>query len=49
MEYDVYVKRKTKGILLICLYADDLLVTGSNSEEIEKFKVEMMTESEMSD
>ena len=49
MEYGVYVKRKTEGILLICLYVDDLLVSGSNSEEIEKFKTKMMTEFENSD
>ena len=41
-----------KGIegnqLLICLYVDDLIVTGSNVEEIEAFKSQMMSGFEMS-
>ena len=40
-----------KGIdgnqLLICLYVDDLIVTGSDVNEIEVFKSQMMTEFEM--
>ena len=43
------MKRKTEGILLICLYVDDLHVSGSHSEEIEKFKAKMMTKFEMLD
>ena len=42
-----------KGIegnqLLICLYVDDLIVTGSDVNEIEAFKSQMMSEFEMSD
>jgi len=49
-EYVVYAK---KGIecsqLLICLYVDDLIVTGSDVNEIEVFKSQMMTEFEMTD
>jgi len=32
---------------MICLYVDDLLVTGSNQSEIEKFKHTMKSEFEM--
>jgi len=49
-EYGVYVKKGTVGDqLLICLYVDNLIVTGSNVKEIEVFKTQMMNEFEMSD
>lgn len=40
-----------KGVkmLLICLYVDDLLVTGSNHAEIEEFKERMKSEFDMTD
>ncbi|GAU48263.1 hypothetical protein TSUD_405090 [Trifolium subterraneum] len=37
-EYGVYVQDSTSNILLICLYVDDLLVTGNDLAKIEKFK-----------
>jgi len=49
-EYGVYVKKGIEGNqLLICLYVDDLIVTGSDVNEIEAFKTQMMNEFEMSD
>ena len=49
-KYGVYVK---KGIesnqILICLYVDDLIVTGSDVNEIEAFKCQIMNEFEMTD
>jgi hypothetical protein len=49
-EYGVYVKKGTEGNqLLICLYVDNLIVTGSDVNEIEAFKTQMMNEFEMSD
>ena len=49
-EYGVYVKKGIEGNqLLICLYVDDLIVTGNNVKEIEAFKSQMMSEFEMSD
>ncbi|XP_014620145.1 uncharacterized mitochondrial protein AtMg00810-like [Glycine max] len=34
---------------MLCLYVDDLLVTGDSKQEIDKFKKEMMDDFEMSD
>ncbi|XP_039685131.1 uncharacterized mitochondrial protein AtMg00810-like [Medicago truncatula] len=48
--YGVYVKKGSEGNqLLICLYVDDLIVTGSDMNEIEAFKSQMIREFEMSD
>ena len=50
VEYGVYVKcSDDKHMLIICLYVDDLLVTGSSSIEIENFKSQMKCEFEMTD
>ncbi|GAU12596.1 hypothetical protein TSUD_132060 [Trifolium subterraneum] len=44
VEYGVYVKHSDdKHMLIICLYVDDLLVTGSSPMEIENFKSQMKT------
>jgi hypothetical protein len=48
--YGVYVKNsKCNDLVLICLYVDDLEVTGSNLVEIEQFKRQMMKEFDMTD
>ncbi|CAJ2632851.1 unnamed protein product [Trifolium pratense] len=50
VEYGVYVKHSDKKhMLIICLYVDDLLVTGSSLAEIEDFKSQMKSEFEMTD
>ncbi|WJX39045.1 hypothetical protein P8452_26635 [Trifolium repens] len=50
VEYGVYVKSSDdKHMLIICLYVDDMLVTGSSSIEIENFKSQMKCEFEMTD
>lgn len=33
----------------MCLYVDDLLITGSNEEKIFDFKIQMLQEFEMGD
>ena len=50
MEYDVYVQHTSEGnMILVCLYVDDILLTGSCEHEITKFKKELMNEFEMTD
>jgi hypothetical protein len=46
-EATLYVKRINDDVLIISLYIDDLLVTGSNIEQVEKFKQNMMQVFEM--
>lgn len=42
MEFEVYVKAKNNvDLTLVCLYVDNLLVTGSDHLEIEEFKGRM--------
>jgi len=48
-EHEVYVKRTEGSRIIICLYVDDILITGSNEECIESFKAELMKEFEMND
>ncbi|PNX67781.1 hypothetical protein L195_g055811, partial [Trifolium pratense] len=49
-EHGVYVmKSATSDTIILCLYVDDLLITGSNEAQISKFKVDMMKEFEMVD
>ncbi|XP_027340865.1 uncharacterized protein LOC113854179 [Abrus precatorius] len=52
-EFGVYIKtvihNKLEEKLIICLYMDDLLVTGSSEELINEFKSQMLSEFEMSD
>ena len=50
VEHGVYVRESEhEGLLIVCLYVDDLLVTGSNLKEIEVFKKVMEAEFEMTD
>lgn len=37
------------GLVVVCLYVDDFLVTRNNKNEISAFKGEMMTEFDMAD
>jgi len=48
-EYGVYVQAVASDITLICLYVDDLLVTGNNINNMKKFKQLMMNEFEITD
>jgi hypothetical protein len=49
-EHGVYVKKDVdKGIIVLCLYVDDLLITGSNDSYIGDFKHDLRREFEMTD
>ena len=48
-EFTLYIKKVDGEILVISLYVDDLLVTGSSKELIDKFKKEMEDVFEMTD
>jgi len=49
-EHGVYMKgSKETSLLIICLYVDDLMLTGSNMQDIEEFKSVMKSEFEMTD
>ena len=48
VEHGVYVKHGRKSeLVLMCIYVDDLLITGSNINKIEEFKKLLMKEFEM--
>lgn len=48
-EYAVYTKREGDEFLIIGVYVDDFLITGSRSENVQKFKEQMRREFNMSD
>ena len=48
-EPSLYRKQKKEDLLVVCVYVDDLLVTGSSLKSIITFKTEMARRFEMSD
>ena len=48
-EFTLYIKKVDDEILVVSLYVDDLLVTGSSKKLIDKFKEEMKDAFEMTD
>ncbi|GAU49301.1 hypothetical protein TSUD_367130 [Trifolium subterraneum] len=49
-EHGAYVKKHDeKGLIVMCLYVDDLLITGSNDNYISEFKSDLKKEFEMTD
>lgn len=48
-EPSLYVKMQGNHFLILCLYVDDLIYTGNNSQMMEEFKKAMMQEYEMTD
>ncbi|WVZ71928.1 hypothetical protein U9M48_020456 [Paspalum notatum var. saurae] len=48
-EHAMYTRRSKEGILIVGVYVDDLIVTGSEQQEIKKFKSEMAAKFKMSD
>ena len=43
----VYTSKRKESKLWVGVYVDDLIITGSNSEEIDSFKISMKTKFEM--
>ncbi|CAL2265939.1 unnamed protein product [Prunus armeniaca] len=48
-EATLYTKRSSSGILIVSLYVDDIIYTGSSKEMMLEFKDEMMRQYEMTD
>lgn len=48
-EPSLYQRKENNQLLIVAVYVDDLLVTGSNLKLIHEFKQEMATKFEMSD
>ncbi|MBE3102865.1 MAG: hypothetical protein IMZ40_01355 [Bacilli bacterium] len=48
-EHGMYARGATPTRLLVGVYVDDLVITGSNSSDIDKFKLEMKSLFQMSD
>ncbi|KAM2961184.1 hypothetical protein FF1_030791 [Malus domestica] len=48
-EATLYIKTSHSGILIVSLYVDDIIYTGSSKEMITEFKGEMMRQYEMTD
>jgi hypothetical protein len=49
LEHAVYRRANKQGFLLVGVYVDDLIITGSNNVVINEFKMEMMKSFSMSD
>lgn len=50
IEHGIYVKAKTDvDLMVVCLYVDDLLITGSDQREVEEIKRQMKAEFDMID
>lgn len=48
-EHGVYTRKKNGKLIIVYIYVDDLLVTGSDMKEIDEFKRMMNAEFEMTD
>ena len=48
-EFTLYIKKIEEYILIVSLYVDDLLATGSNAGFVNKFKAKMEQVFEMTD
>jgi len=48
-EVTLNVKKTNNDILMISLYVDDLLVIGSNAQQVKEFKQKMIQAFEMTD
>ncbi|KAK8934594.1 hypothetical protein KSP39_PZI014788 [Platanthera zijinensis] len=49
VEATLYIKNSEEGKIIISLYVDDLILTGSSKAQIEEFKKKLKTKYEMTD
>ncbi|KAK8935837.1 hypothetical protein KSP39_PZI013998 [Platanthera zijinensis] len=49
IEPTLYIKEEEEGKMIVSLYVDDLILTGSNKTQIEKFKEKLKMRYEMTD
>jgi len=48
-EHTLFIKKRSKDVLLVSIYVDDLIYTGSSNELMTEFKDSMMKEFSMTD
>ncbi|PKI70590.1 hypothetical protein CRG98_009095 [Punica granatum] len=48
-EFTLYTKKAKEGVVIVSLYVDDLLVTGSDKNQVELLKKDLMKVFEMTD
>ena len=48
-EHALHIKVQNINILIVCLYVDDLIFTGSNPSMFEEFKKDMAKKFELTD
>ena len=48
-EHTLFLKKSERGILIVCLYVDDLIFSGNDESMFSKFKQSMMAEFDMTD
>ena len=48
-DHSLYARKNEHGIVIICIYVDDLIVGGDNEAEIEHVKTLLKQEFEMKD
>jgi hypothetical protein len=48
-EHALYTRRSRRGLLIVGVYVDDLIVTGESEDDAAEFKREMMKKFKMSD
>ncbi|KAM1746060.1 hypothetical protein ACFX11_012725 [Malus domestica] len=48
-EPTLYIKTEEEGILIVSIYVDDIIYTGSNKQMLEEFKEDMKRKYEMTD
>ena len=48
-DHSLYVRENETGIVIVCIYVDDLIVGGDNEDEVEHVKTQLKQEFDMKD